>query len=108
MKAAKITILVIAPIVLIVGLVVTFSGNGTGIPSTMTYVDVASGKTLRRDPQSFMALPGKNAQGQRSIFPVEHNDDGDWIIGDRYRSALVELAKTVDVKVNLKTFVIEI
>ncbi len=107
MKAAKIAIIVIAPIVLIVGLVVVFGGGGDGIPGRMSYVDVATGKTLRRDPQSFIALPGKNADGQRTIFPLEENESGEMVIATRYRSALTELAKTMDVKVNLETFAIE-
>lgn len=107
MKAAKIAIIVIAPIILIIGLVMTFSGGGKGIPGRLTYVDVATGETLRRDPQSFIALPGKNSEGQRAIFPVEKNDAGELVIRNRYRSALIELAKTIDVKVNLDTFVIE-
>ena len=107
MKAAKIAIIVIAPIALIIGLVVVFGGGSKGIPGSLPYVDVATGKMLNRDPQSFIALPGKNADGQRAIFPVEENEAGEMVIGNRYRSALIELAKTMDVKVNLDTFEIE-
>lgn len=106
-KAAKIAVIVVG---FLVGLGAIgwyfFSGPDRPGPARVEVVDVFSGEamTLRTGDSRIERLPGTNADGERTLYPlVEEN--GRWVISPPYRDVLMRRFGEDDrVVIDLETF----
>lgn len=104
-NAVKYTLLALAPIVLIVG--VWMFSRGTDRPNIatrITLVDVETGEIFTKRTKDIIALPAKNDRnGKLTLYPVDQNEAGEYVVRPRYRELLAALAKETPVKVDTNT-----
>ncbi len=103
MKPLKITLLVLGPIALIVGIYLAMAGRSSGLASRVTLLDVTTGQTKTVSAGSIKFLPAPNESGVMALFPVIRNEAGQWEIPDRYRDALRDLAKENQIQIDPET-----
>jgi len=111
MDKLKKVILVLGPIVLIVGLYMTFSGPKTAVPGTVELVNVFTGKVESVAQSKLGMIPAADSEGRLSLYPIVRMDDGKRVIGERYRSDLTyrlskKEFKREDIKIDLTTFAV--
>lgn len=103
MKLFKITLLVLGPLALIVGIYVALSGRSSGMASRVTLLDVTTGQTRSVSASSIKFLPAPNDAGVHCLFPVVRNEAGQWEVPDRYRESVRDIAKSHQVQVDPET-----
>jgi hypothetical protein len=111
MEKFKKVILVLGPIVLLVGLYITFSGPKSPVPGTVELVNVFTGKIESIAQSELTMIPATDSDGRLSLYPIVRTEDGKRVIGERYRSDLTyRLSKNEfkkeDVKIDLTTFTV--
>lgn len=87
-KWLKYALLVLGPVVLVAALLWTSTRGGPKVPTWYTFVDITTGEVLRKHKDDFASIPIKNAEGKRVIFPAIKQDDGSYVLNDRYRDSL--------------------
>jgi hypothetical protein len=111
MEKFKKVILVLGPIVLVVGLYITFSGPKSAVPGTVELVNVFTGKIESVAQSKLGMIPAADSDGRLSLYPIHQTDDGKRVISERYRSDLTyrlskkEFTKE-DIKIDLTTFAV--
>lgn len=101
MKAVKIAIIVLAPIVLVAGLWFGLGrGSGPMVKDPIWY-DVTTGRFVGA-PKSRLAVPAENEQGQKAIYPVIERD-GKYYLSEIYREGIEERFTDTQVFVDLQT-----
>jgi len=80
---------VVAVIVLCTGIWFSFfTGGAPKPPSSVTLLDVKTGELYQTSTKRLM-LPAKNPDsGERCLFPVFKDDEGEWRIGTHYQGAV--------------------
>jgi hypothetical protein len=90
-KPVQIAVIVIGLIVGIVGIFLAVSGgSGPQLADKMILVDVTTGDTFAVSIKGrSIMLPSKNPDTQeRTLFPIEQDENNEWSISPRYLSAL--------------------
>lgn len=102
MKWVKIGAIAIAPVVLIVGLIMFFSGQrAPALQNSYEYIDVVTGETLWLGRKEVTAIPAKNKRdGSATLFPYTPGEDGEKAVPGRYRPAIADLATNGPLKVD--------
>lgn len=108
-KWLKYALLVLGPIVLVGGIVMSLSGKGSPVPSDYVFVDVTTGEIVTLKKGNFASFPVKNKEGKRALFPVTKEADGGYVVTERYRSALNDMTQSgaldkAQLKVDLQTY----
>ncbi len=107
-KYVKIAIIILAPLALAFGVWKACSGPADSAPSEFYFADVQTGELISRGRGQFATIPIKNpATGDYTFYPVSKSDSGEWVVIERFRSGLNDLAADKRPKVNMSTFVIE-
>jgi len=106
MKAAKVIVIILGVVAAVfVGWKVLFAGGSSNLPNSYPFVDIETGVIKNYALDSFKSLPGENSRnGKATILPVFKDKEGVYRVPERYRSAVTELAKSMEVKVNLDTW----
>ncbi len=100
MKPLKIALIIVGPLVLIAGILLSLGGGGVGLSSRVMLVDVTTGETRSVSQSSIKMLPAPNDAGVMALFPVVKNEAGHYVIPDRYREAVAQLAKAHSLRVD--------
>jgi hypothetical protein len=107
-KYLKIAVLILAPIALAFGVWKACSGPVDEAPREFFFADIQTGEFISRGRGEFATSPIKNpATGDYTFYPVRKDDAGNWVILERYRSGLNEIAADKRSKVDMATFVIQ-
>lgn len=109
-KPLMILILILAPIALVFGVYKTFFADSSGValPNTLQFVNVETGQLLSYKRGSFPSVPIRDNTTKRySIYPVARNEQGQWVVDERHRAGIGDLAKSATLKVDLQTFVVQ-
>lgn len=109
-KYVKIAVLVLAPIALAFGIwTAFFTGSGGGsLPDTWVFADVQTGEIVRKQRGTVVSIPLKNpATSAFTLFPVEQNEQGQWVVIERYRRALNDLPAGTSAKLDSATYVVD-
>lgn len=82
-----------------------FSGGAPKMPNRVMLLDVKTGELFVTNPRKHrLMLPAKNPNtGERVLFPVRKNDNGDWIVPEHYRSGVDNIEFSRSVILNLDT-----
>lgn len=112
-KWLKYALLVLGPVVLVASIIYSLSGTKSTVPNSYVFGDVVTGEIVVKKKGSFASFPVKNSEGKRTLFPVEKQSDGSYVIIAEYRDALTPLLASGDVtkeqlKVDMQTFKIGI
>ncbi|TVQ61189.1 MAG: hypothetical protein EA379_06730 [Phycisphaerales bacterium] len=107
-KPVKIALLILGPLALVMGgAYVLLNRTQSGVASQFTYFDVVTGERFNasRTDRRVWVVPAPNADGERSIYPLTRDDEGQWIIQPHYHSNLLEsFAEDERLLVDLDTF----
>ncbi len=109
-KPLMIFILVLAPIALGFGLYKAFFSGplGVSLPNSLQFANLETGELVSMKRGSFPSIPVRDKATKRySIYPVLKNESGQWVVEERYRAGIDELAKSATLKVDLQTFVVQ-
>lgn len=110
MKALKFIAIAAAPIILIVGLWMFISSGKNELPTDYLYADVVTGEVVSLDRASIKTIPAANKRdGKRTLYPVDRDAQGNYVIKERFRVGLADTAKTVGgpLKVDQQTFIVK-
>lgn len=106
-KTLQIVVLILAPIVLAWGVYSLFFATKSVGPEGWTFVDVNTGEVVHRKVGEVISIPMRNAAtGDKTFYPVTKNDQGQWVISERYRRDLETLPPDKKSKVDASTFVV--
>lgn len=106
-KPVQIAFMVIGPLVLIAGLWFYFGRSENPVAGRLTFFDVVTGErfTTSRTDRRVRIVPAPNEAGERTIFPISRDQQGEWIIDPHYHDALVSrFGEDERVRVDLETF----
>jgi hypothetical protein len=109
MKWAKYALIAVAPIILAAGLWSMLSSRPS-LPSTYPYVDVMTGEIVKLGKGEIVSIPAPNKRdGELTMFPVDTDELGRYIIAERYVEDFQAFAKkqTQPIKVDVKTLLVE-
>jgi len=108
-KWLKYALLVLGPVVLVASIIYSMSGSKSTVPDDYVFADVVTGEIVIKKKGTFASFPVKNKEGKRTLFPVEKQPDGSYLIIAEYRDALTPLLQSGDVtkeqlKVDMQSF----
>jgi len=112
MQKLKKVILIVGPIVLIIGLYFYMASNRSPVPSTVTLVNVLTGRLENVAQSKLASIPAMDsASGRAVLYPVDTDPAGVKTLGERYRPDLLARLQSKDlkreeIKIDLNTFVI--
>ena len=107
-KFLKIAVIILAPLALAFGVWKACSAPTDSAPTDFYFADVQTGELISRGRGQFATIPIKNpATGDYTFYPVQKDEAGHWVVTERYRSGLSDLADDKRAKVNMSTFVID-
>lgn len=105
MKWAKYALIAVAPIILTIGIWMALSGNNSPLPDSYKFVDAVTGEVVEIRRNKLTSIPAPNARdGKLTLFPLDTDEEGRYVVGDRYREDLLLLSKTQKVAVDIKSF----
>lgn len=80
-----------------------FTGGPPRPPGSVTLLDVKTGEMFVTSTKR-LALPAKNPNtGERSLFPIFKNDNGEWTLTEHYHAGVEETGYSQDVIPNLSS-----
>ncbi len=74
------------------------------------FVDVTTGKIHHlRQGSDFITIPAKGSDGRDTLYPVEQDESGAWVLKEKYRGAIADGLKkgtftNDELKINPETF----
>ena len=108
MKAFKIALIILGPLVLLVGVFLTLrNSSGVSTSGDVKVVDVLTGEveTVRLGKGVF--LPATRKDGKQSLYPIYEDENGRLLIADSYRERLIaEFGKDPSLKIDTSSFAI--
>lgn len=104
MKPGKVLLLVVGPVLLVGGLYVSMRSD-VRVASSVTVVDVTTGRVSRMHVKRGQGFPAQNESGEYALYPTEKDGSGVLVISERYREMLQrEFGDDQRLKIDLSTF----
>lgn len=88
MKYAKIALIALAPVVLIVGLLMSGGNDGRVLPNTAYMMNVTTGEIISMPRKDVSSALMRDEEGRDVLIIAEQNESGEWEVSERYSEML--------------------
>ncbi len=111
LKPWQLVLVIVAALVLAVSLWMVFSSDRVFQPNQVVLVDVSTGDRFisKTSGNRMTILPAWHPEtGERSLYPIIKNDEGEWVVSEMLRGKLVEFGGDHSAVVDFDGFVVRL
>ncbi len=104
MRWVKYALLALAPIVLGFGVWWTFFRQSVPLASSIPFVNVRTGEVVWMPREKIVSIPERTRDGAFLLYPLTKDSHGSFVVSERFRDGLKELAREGPLRVDLQTY----
>lgn len=111
LKPWQLVLVIIAVLVLAVSLWMVLSNDKVYKPNQVMLVDITTGDRfiVKTSGKGTTILPAWHPEtGDRTLFPIVENEDGEWVVSEMLRSNLLDYAGDRSAVLDLERFVVRL